>query len=103
MYIKIVPEVWMQAPQALRNQIALDFGLTRTGASEIYGDELIKDGFSVEDLAPLTEEAMAEYVGSMETLPRLWELTVAKAYSILNPITGIIETKDEKPTNKKNK
>lgn len=79
----------MIVPVEERARLIEVFGLEKTGVVEVYNQEVRTDGFRYEDLAPITHEAMIEYVGSdgSESFPRLWELTVAKArYEVSNPL-----------------
>lgn len=100
MYNNVLPQLWMMVPQAERQHLAEVFGLNRTGNSEIRNNEVISDGYSVDDLRAITAEKMSAYIGSEETFPRAWELTCAKARSVLNPpvmeiATGGIKTVNE--------
>lgn len=90
MYTQIVPQLWMLVDREQRNHLAKVFGLVKTGVAEIKDQDVISDGFSQEDLKEITEARMIEYVGSTDSFPRLWELTVAKAKSELNPPIGVI-------------
>jgi hypothetical protein len=90
MFDRIHPTQWVTLPIELRDQIARDFHVLRTGVSEIRDQTLISDGRTMEDLAVINSETMSAYVGSEADFPRLWELTVAKARSILNPPVGVI-------------
>lgn len=82
---RILTQIWMLQTPEIRTHLASVFDLTRNGASEIRDDYVVSDGYTYEDLAPITGVAMATYVGSEETFGRLWELTVAKAHYELNP------------------
>ena len=64
---------------------AREFGLKRTGVTEIMNEQVVTDGYSNHDLIELTKENMSAWVGSDETFHRAWELTIAKAHSALNP------------------
>ena len=88
---KVPTALWMIQPQSVRNLLAKEFELSRTGYSEVRDQDLISDGFTASDLEGITSEKMEAYVGSHETFSRLWELTVMKAYSELNPPMGIIK------------
>ena len=83
-------------PVEERKVIAEAFTLSRTGVSEIRDQEIISDGYSDEDLTHITSSVMAEWVGDSadNTFPRLWELTVAKAKSIVYPPVGVMESSD---------
>lgn len=93
---RIIPPLWMQLEQSMRNYLAKEFELSRTGISEIKDQELISDGYCLEDLSTITAAKMTAFVGSEETFPRLWELTCMKARSVLNPPIGIIKKLEDK-------
>ena len=80
----------MLQPRDIRDHLATVFGVERNGVAEIRDQVIVSDGRSQEDLLAITTEKMAEYVGSEESFPRLWELTCAKAKHELNPPVGII-------------
>lgn len=88
----IPKELWMMVPIEERIVLVNDFKLTKTGYTEVHDNVVISDGYSTEDLRVLTAERLADYVGSepTESMLRLWELTVAKARSIVNPPMGTI-------------
>jgi hypothetical protein len=94
MFESIPVQLWMLLPLEERRILADDFNMPRTGATEVRDSEVISDGHSAQDLAHLTRERMAEYVGEPAatelSFGRLWELTVAKARSIANPPTGTV-------------
>lgn len=87
---KILPQVFMLLKKEERDLVAKVFGLVKNGVSEIRDQEVISDGHTLEDLSAITADKMASYVGSMESFSRLWELTVAKIHSELNPPVGLI-------------
>lgn len=91
-FTRVPVQLWMQLDIPRRNLIAEDFGLKKTGITEVRDQEVLTDGYSNEDLAEITAEKMEAYVGSKETFPRLWELTCAKAHSKLHPPVGVINT-----------
>lgn len=82
---RLLPQLWMVQPLDVRNHLAAHFDLHKTGVSEIRDQDVISDGYSFDDLEGITHEKMVEYVGSEESFPRLWELTVAKAHYELTP------------------
>lgn len=85
MYERILPQMWMQLEKPIRLQIVKDFDIPRTGITEIRDQEVISDGYSVNDLSTITLEKMTSYIGSEETFPRAWEITCSKAKSIVYP------------------
>lgn len=99
------PAIWLQQPLEVRQQIAKDFHLTRSGGNSVTTDNgktrIDSDGFTVDDLRKLTLQAMQEYVGSTENnYWSLWDQTVAKARrSLETPPSEEMhaETTDELP------
>ena len=85
MYTNIPPQLWMLLDTKTRSWISKMFDLPRTGITEIRDSEVINDGHSLDDLRKITLEKMNEYIGSVETFPRAWELTCAKAKYELSP------------------
>ncbi len=69
----------------VKDHLVKIFDLKRSGITEIRDQEVIRDGYSDEDLKAITLEKMIEYVGSEETFPRAWELTCAKVKYELHP------------------
>ena len=104
----VVVQQWMLLSKEMRDLIAREFDLKRTGITEICDERVVTDGFSNNDLAFLTKENMSAWVGSDETFHRAWELTIAKARSILNPpvfeikpegeIVDVVPTIEEEPS-----
>jgi len=86
MYSHVPPQLWMQLDSKIRAELVSAFNIQRTGITEIRDQVLISDGYSVEDLKVLTLEKMNEYIGSQEeTVARAWEITCAKAKSVVYP------------------
>lgn len=75
----------MLLDKQVRNHLVKVFNIPRTGITEIRDQEIIRDGYSDEDLKAITLEKMNEYIGSTEVFPRAWELTCSKARYELNP------------------
>ena len=89
---QIYQQVWISLDKEIRNLLAKDLKIMRTGITEIRDQVVISDGFTNDDLKQITLEKMCEYIGSQETFSRAWELTIAKAKSILNPPIGVIKS-----------
>ena len=94
---RVYPQMFMALSKELRERIAEEFCVGRTSIIEIRDQEVISDGRTLDDLSVINEANMAAYVGSVEPFMRLWELTVAKAYSELHPPVAVIgsEPKEE--------
>lgn len=84
---KIYVQHWIELPKDIREHLMKALGIPKTGIAEIRDQTLISDGITNTDLQLLTPEKLSEYVGSVDTLPRLWDLTIAKARYELNPPT----------------
>lgn len=86
---QIFPAHWLQLPTDVRNRIALDLGLKRSGNSEVDvgNGRVVSDGYTAADLMGLTYEKMARYCGKPEITDelQLLELCADKAHSLLNP------------------
>lgn len=91
---RVAPQMWMMLGKDERDRLAHVFKIEATGITEVRDNEVLTDGFKYEDLAGITKEKMTEYVGSEESYPRLWELTVAKVRSELHPPVGVIKKTD---------
>lgn len=96
---RIVPQLWMLVSPAERLVIAASFTLPRSGITEIRDQDVVTDGYTIDDLQHLTAERMAEWVGEPAdtelSFSRLWELTVAKAHSIVMPPEALMVVIDE--------
>lgn len=77
----------MLLPREIREHLAMQFSVPRTGVTEIRDDQVVSDGRNLEDLSSITAAKMADYVGSEESFGRLWELSIAKAKFELHPPT----------------
>lgn len=75
----------MILPSDMKAHLVKVFNITRTGVTEIRDSEVIRDGYTADDLLSISHEKMTAYIGSEETFPRAWELTCMKARYELNP------------------
>lgn len=91
MYERITVQQWMLLPREMRDLLALEFNIQRTGITEVRDDIVVTDGRSNEDLLAITNERMNLYIGSEETFHRAWEITIAKAHATLHPPLGEIK------------
>lgn len=91
---RIYPAIWMSTPKPVRNHLVQVFDLVRTGVTEIRDQDVVSDGYTIDDLKKITLEAMCEYIGSTETFARAWEITVSKVHYELNPPVGEIGKAD---------
>ena len=79
MFERIYPLVWLAQSRGVREQLALDLKLPKTGLTEVRDQELISDGYSVYDLQNITVDALIGYVGKKKSFQELWEASVEKA------------------------
>lgn len=84
----------MLLSREIRHHLATVFNIPFSGVTEIRDQEVITDGRTMNDLEAISAEKMAEYVGSTDSFARLFELTVAKAHSELNPPVGVIKASE---------
>lgn len=122
MFERIYPQNWVELSQQVRVHLAKVFDIPRSGISEVRDMTLVSDGHTNEDLKAITLEKMNEYIGSEETYPRAWEITLSKVNYELNPpvqihpttepnmvadeveeLPEVTQEKDEKTTTKKSK
>ena len=95
---RVYSQYWMSLEKPIREQLVKDFNMVRTGHVDVLNETVLTDGYNNDDLQVFTVESMEAYVGSSESFSRLWELTIAKAKSIINPpvmeikIDGVIES-----------
>lgn len=82
---RVYQQNWIELPKDIREHLQKVFGIIRTGISEVRDNTLISDGITNEDLGVITSVKMAEYVGSMDTFSRLWDISISKAKYELNP------------------
>lgn len=82
---KIYSQHWIDLPKQVRAKLVEVFGIERTGITEVRDQTVISDGFTNTDLQGITLDKMNQYIGSVETFPRAWELTLMKVNYELNP------------------
>jgi len=90
MQTNLYPQQWMSLPKDVKAHLVKAFGLSKSGVTEIRDQDLVSDGYTLDDLRKISREKMCEYIGSDETFMRSWEITVAKARAELNPPIGEI-------------
>lgn len=98
MYDHVFVHLWMMAGREERLLLAEVFNIPKNGIAEIKDQSVISDGHNEEDLRLITKSKMVEFVGEPEdtalSFNRLWELTVAKARSIVHPPVGVVSLKN---------
>lgn len=85
MYNQVLPQLWMVLPNDIKLHLVTVFNIKKTGVSEIRDSEVVRDGYTADDLLVISLEKMTNYIGSEETFPRAWELTCMKAKYELSP------------------
>lgn len=90
--------MWLSLPRATRDHLIEVFGLERSGVTEIRDQDVVSDGYTIDDLRKISLEKMTEYIGSEETFSRAWEITLAKVHAELNPPVAEIRRVDGEPT-----
>lgn len=74
--------MWLAVPLPIRQKIAADFNLTRSGETEVFDNKVMCDGYTDNDLMKITEEGLDErLLKTQKTLPqefmKKWEYYVA--------------------------
>ncbi len=85
---KVYHPHWINLDRDIRDHLRKVFSVGKSGITEVRDQTLITDGTTNEDLAhAFTLPAMCKYIGSEETFPRAWEITVSKAkYEVHPPV-----------------
>lgn len=85
---KLYTQIWIDLPQETRNHLKKAFDIPRSGITEIRDQSVVSDGHTNTDLEAITADKMSAYVGSdtgVLSFSRLWEITLSKVKSELNP------------------
>lgn len=71
---------WRTLPMHVRNDIAVQFGIPKSGTTHVDSNQIVSDGYKVEDIdAKLTPEAIQEYVGVENSdMEIVWDMMVDK-------------------------
>jgi hypothetical protein len=70
----INPRIWLALPQEKRAEIAHKLGLTKSGNVEVTDNQVICDGYTVNDLMGITVEKLQEVLQSKEAdFFKLWD------------------------------
>jgi len=71
---------WLKLPIVTRHHIARVFSIPKTGATEVSDNQVVKDGYKIEDIeGRLTVDALQIFLDTDETnMKYLWEDMVAK-------------------------
>lgn len=83
---------WLELPLTTRVKLAGVFGVAKTGATEVFSNSVVKDGYAIKDLEEkMTREAMEAYLepASYSEDDNLFDLVVEKvSYVAPAPITA---------------
>lgn len=71
---------WLKLPINTRIAIAIAFNIQKKGSTEVFNNEVIRDGYPIGDIEQaLNIDAIQKYLGSDETdFNILWEQLIAK-------------------------
>ena len=61
---QLVTPQWLALPQEVRAKFVEVFHIKKSGCTQIFGNKLMSDGCTHEDLAVVTVEKMQEFLGS---------------------------------------
>ena len=82
---RIYNQHWLELPKDVRDHLVKKLGIVRTGITEVRDQTVLSDGHTNDDLAVITKENLAEYVGSTGEFTHLWKVAVSKANFELHP------------------
>lgn len=78
--------MWIRLPHAVKQSIAKQFFISRTGASHVVDGVVQSDGHTDKDLSVLNVANMQAYLGSKDTdIFILWNSLIKKVQAELNP------------------
>lgn len=91
---------WISLPLSTRAQIAHKFGIAKTSSTHVVGNEVVSDGYKIQDVERvLTSDAVKEYVG-VDTDPVVFmQILVDKLNGKYEEPKGVVplENEPEKP------
>ncbi len=72
---------WLRTPINTRHAIAKEFNIPKKGATEVSNNEVVKDGYFIEDIEQaLNIDALQKYIGTgLTDFEVLWENLILKA------------------------
>ncbi len=72
---------WLRTPINTRHAIAKEFNIPKKGATEVSNNEVVKDGYFIEDIEQaLNIDALQKYIGTgLTDMHVLWENLILKA------------------------
>lgn len=83
---------WLKLPIQTRTLIANQFLIVKKSSTEVFNNEIVKDGYIVGDIEQaLNVDALQKYTGSDETdMAVLWDMLVAKIEGRELPAVGLV-------------
>lgn len=77
---------WVQLPIEVRAKLAEKFNIPRSGYTHVVGNKVETDGYTNENLAKMSIEALRAYTGAdSQDFTDLFKLTLIKIYEELKP------------------
>ncbi len=72
---------WLRLPVNTRHQLAVMFGIKKTGATEVANNEVVKDGYAIKDIEEaLNIDALQKWLNTDETdFLVLWDWLISGA------------------------
>lgn len=94
---------WLQTPLPIRVQIASKFNIEKKGATEVFNNEIIKDGYLIKDIEnAITTSSLQDFLDTEEADAFvLWNMLISKINTPeVNQITSIISPEEVTRMNK---
>lgn len=90
----ITPPIWLSIKPETRNKLRQDLGIPHTGGTEVWGNRIVSDGTTQQDLNVITVQKLQDYLDYAESddLLNLLDLAVK---SIENDLA---DKQEEQPT-----
>lgn len=87
---------WLGLAYETREKLAQELGIRKSAGAEVFGEKVICDGRSQEDLARVTVEQLQNFTGStMDDFYKLFDLAVAKVERREEKIQEVVGEKEE--------
>lgn len=82
---------WLKLPINTRHILAQVFGITKKSSTEVFNNEVVKDGYLIGDIeSALNIDAIQKYTDSIDTdMAVLWKLMVDKVEGKITPSVEI--------------
>lgn len=63
----ITPPIWLSIKPETRNKLRQDLGIPRTGGTEVWGNRIVSDGTTQQDLNTITVQKLQDYLDYAES------------------------------------